>query len=104
MRATDIRRWANAGHALGARDGDVRFEDVEWARGNEDDFDACITAAALLRCCLEELPFSQPLGPTARAEGWILCSGSINLARPEATYRPIGSSTSAVTMPRVQAP
>jgi hypothetical protein len=82
----------------------VRFEDIEWARGNEDDFDASITAAALLRCCLEELPFSQPLGPTARAEGGILCSGSINLARPEATYRPIGSSTSAVTMPRLQAP
>jgi hypothetical protein len=66
----------------------VSFEGIEWARYNEDDFDACLTAAALLRCCLEDLPFSQPLDVAAPAEGGILGSGSINLALPEASYRP----------------
>ncbi len=66
----------------------VRFEGMEWARENEDDFDACVTAAALLRCCLEELPFSQPLDFATRAEGGILGSGSINLALGEASYQP----------------
>jgi hypothetical protein len=69
----------------------VSFEGIEWARNNEDDFDACLTAAALLRCCLEELPFSQPLDYAARAEGGILGSGSINLTLAEASYRPYRS-------------
>lgn len=82
----------------------VHFEDIEWARDNEDDFDACITAAALLRCCIEELPLSQPLGPAARTEGGILGSGSINLALPETSYRPMGSLPVAAIAPTRQAP
>lgn len=65
----------------------VRLEDLSYARDNEDDFDACITAAALLRCAVENLSFSARLDDSARLEGGILGSGSINLTLREATYR-----------------
>ena len=40
----------------------VLIDDVSWAQEGEDDFDACMTAAALLRLTLEGLPlsFSEP--------------------------------------------
>ncbi len=64
----------------------VRIEGLDEARGNEDDFDACVTAAALLRCELEGLRFFSP-GATDRIEGGILGSGSMNLALPERPWR-----------------
>ena len=51
------------------RQHEVHFDGLEWARDSEDDFDACITAAALLRCVLEGLPFSQRLDASSPAEG-----------------------------------
>lgn len=86
------------------RYGGVTYEGLEWARDNEDDFDACLTAAALLRCCLEELPFSQLLDSAARAEGGILGSGSINVGLPEATYRFDGFEPAAIRIPGQSAP
>lgn len=65
----------------------VKLEGLEWALDNEDDFDACITAAALLRCLIEELPLSQRLDASACAEGGILGSGSVNLTLPEVAFR-----------------
>ena len=53
---------------------------------NEDDFDACVTAAALLRCALEKLPLCLPLLDSARAEGGRLGTGSVNLGLPEQTF------------------
>jgi hypothetical protein len=38
----------------------VTLENLVEARANEDDFDACMMAAALLRCVLEELPLCPP--------------------------------------------
>ena len=65
----------------------VRIEGLENAKENEDDFDACIAAAALLRCELERLPFSAPWRETDRTEGGILGTGSINLALKERPWR-----------------
>jgi hypothetical protein len=70
----------------------VQFDGLEWALDNEDDFDACLTAAALLRCVIEELAFTEPLDARASAEGGILGSGSINLELPESAFRPDRSS------------
>jgi hypothetical protein len=75
------------------RYGKVRFEGLDCALDNEDDFDACVTAAALLRCVIEELPFTEPLDSAAGAEGGILGSGSVNLDLPETTYRAARPST-----------
>lgn len=72
------------------RDGNVQMDDLDCARNNDDDFDACITAAALLRCAIESLPFSDPLDRSASVEGGILGSGSINLTLRETSYRTRG--------------
>jgi len=48
------------------------------ANANEDDFDACLTAAALLRCVVEKLPLCLPRLNSARAEGGMLGTGSVN--------------------------
>jgi len=49
------------------------------AETNEDDFDALMTAAALLRCELEGIPLHRPCGGRNLAEGGILATGSVNL-------------------------
>ena len=67
----------------------VRIEDADAAAGNEDDFDACITAAALLRCVLEGLPLCPSRLDAHMAEGGILGTGTINLELPEQTFRPV---------------
>jgi hypothetical protein len=64
----------------------VRVEDLSSAQSSEDDFDACITAAALLRCQLERVPFCGPWQKTDRIEGGILGSASINLQLKERTF------------------
>ncbi len=66
----------------------VVLEDLDNARANEDDFDACITAAALLRCVLEGLPLSPAHLDAPAAEGGMLGTGSVNLALREKTWRP----------------
>lgn len=66
---------------------DVVVQDVDAAVYNEDDFDACITAAALLRCLLEDTPLSTPRLTDEIAEGGILGTGAINLDLSERTFR-----------------
>jgi hypothetical protein len=41
----------------------VVINDLDTAADNEDDFDACITAAALLRCLLEGTPVAHRESP-----------------------------------------
>ena len=64
----------------------VTIENVAEAEANEDDFDACLTAAALLRCVLEDLSLTLAALASARAEGGILGTGTINLDLPERTF------------------
>jgi len=60
----------------------VTIQNLFEAEANEDDFDALMTAAALLRCELEGIPL-HPSNPSyQRAEGGILGTGSINLDLP----------------------
>ena len=64
----------------------VQFEDLGEAEANEDDFDACLTAAALLRCVLGGEPlFSAQTGSPA-SEGAMLGTGSVNLSLPHRTF------------------
>lgn len=78
------------------RHNNVQFDGLDEARQNEDDFDACITAAALLRCVLEELPLAPPRDALATVEGGILGSGSISLDLRELTFRLPAEAISAV--------
>ncbi len=64
----------------------VVLNDLAHARENEDDFDACLTAAALLRCVLDGLPLYAPLD-SPKVEGGILGTGSVNLNLRERTFR-----------------
>jgi hypothetical protein len=64
----------------------VTLEDLVDAEGNEDDFDACFTAAALLRCVLERSPIELVADRAAPAEGGMLGTGSINLDLPERSF------------------
>ena len=68
-------------HALG-----VKFENLAEAEADEDDFDACLTAAALLRCVLEGSPVGHAHSSAARAEGGMLGAASINLELPERKF------------------
>ncbi len=69
------------------RQHEAHFDGLEWARDSEDDFDACITAAALRAA--SRGPSLQPAARRVQPgrEG-ILVQGSVNLALPEATFRP----------------
>ena len=89
------------------RTNEVALDDLQAACDGEDDFDACLTAAALLRCALENLSMHAPLD-SPHVEGGILGSGSINLAlrerqfRSEQTTRP-ASRISGASLTAVQA-
>ena len=61
------------------RKNEIRLEDLDKAQVSEDDFDALMTAAALLRCELEGVPLHEPCNDVSRSEGGILGTGSINL-------------------------
>jgi hypothetical protein len=76
------------------RTSEVALEDLEDACDGEDDFDACLTAAALLRCALENLPMHARL-ESPRVEGGILGTGSINLELRERQFRSEPSSRPA---------
>jgi hypothetical protein len=64
----------------------VRLENLYEAEADEDDFDACLTAAALIRCVLEGSPVERPHDSAARAEGGMLGTGSINLDLAERRF------------------
>jgi hypothetical protein len=67
----------------------VTFENLAEAEANEDDFDACMTAAALLRCILDGSPLCPPRIESASSEGGMLGTGSVNLRlAPQAFARP----------------
>jgi hypothetical protein len=68
-------------------DHSVTLVDLDFAESNEDDFDACLTAAALLRCAIEGAPMSSRDLTDPIAEGGILGTGSINLDLPESALR-----------------
>ena len=64
----------------------VTIANLTEAQANEDDFDACMTAAALLRCTLVKLPLCPPTIPSSREEGGILGTGSVDFALAEQTF------------------
>jgi hypothetical protein len=64
----------------------VTLQDMDRAEANEDDFDACVTAAALLRCVLDGTPLCPSRLEAAMSEGGILGTGSVNLRLPSATF------------------
>ena len=79
----------------------VTIENLTEAETNEDDFDACVTAAALLRCVLEHLPlYASPLD--TRAEGGILGTGSVNLDLSEQTFGSLPAPDIPIKQPRQQ--
>ncbi len=64
----------------------VDLEDLDQAEANEDDFDACVTAAALLRCILERVPLCPARLQSPAAEGGMLGTGSVSLRLPQRTF------------------
>jgi len=74
----------------------VTIESLVDAQTNEDDFDACMTAAALLRCVLDKVPLCLSRLDSARAEGGMLGTASVNLQLPEQTFGslPLGNRPS----------
>lgn len=64
----------------------VTIANADYAQSGEDDFDACMTAAALLRCELDQAPLSSPLTGNSRIEGSMLGTGSVNLRLSERTW------------------
>jgi hypothetical protein len=70
----------------------VSIKDSQRAESNEDDFDSCITAAALLRCVLEDDQLCPAVLSYADAEGGILGTSAINLQLPEQCFPPTRSN------------
>ena len=68
---------------------DVDLRDLDAARDNEDDFDALFTAAAVLRCQLEDRPLADREWIDPVAEGSMLLAGPVHP----------GGSTRALALP-----
>jgi hypothetical protein len=90
------------------RDLGVTIENLVEAEAKEDDFDALMTAAALLRCELERTPLHRPRVGSDYAEGGILGAGSVNLELPARTFQPHfhrsgRSEPSSITAPAQEA-
>ncbi len=64
----------------------VTLDGLSEAEQNEDDFDACFTAAALLRCVLDGSPLCPSPIESATVEGGILGTGSVNLELPAQVF------------------
>lgn len=56
----------------------VEVDDLGPARKNEDDFDACFTVAAVLRCLCEGRKLATPGWVDDQAEGSMLLTGAVN--------------------------
>jgi hypothetical protein len=82
----------------------VVLQDLTNAEGNEDDFDACMTAAALLRCVLEDVPLYGSSLNSPDAEGGILATGSLNFGLKEQTFRSDQPAAPVATAHIVSAP
>jgi hypothetical protein len=75
LRAANWVRWLR-----------VTFENLADAEANEDDFDACLTAAALLRCVLDGSPLCPARLDSGASEGGMLGTGSVNLQLPQQAF------------------
>jgi uncharacterized C2H2 Zn-finger protein len=64
----------------------VTVENLAEAEVNEDDFDACMTAAALLRCVIEKSLLCPSDLNSPRSEGGMLGTGSVNLRLRTQTF------------------
>ena len=73
-RAEGCERLGRAGWI---RQHGVRLDDVARARANEDDFDARFTAAAVLRCLVEDRPLVSDAWVDGVAEGSMLLAGPV---------------------------
>lgn len=56
----------------------IVLSDLGSARGNEDDFDALFTAAAVLRCVVEDTDIVDPRWIDPKSEGAMLLAGPVN--------------------------
>jgi hypothetical protein len=85
LRAASLVRWLR-----------VTFENLAEAEANEDDFDACVTAAALLRCVLDGSPLCPSRLESPASEGGMLGTRSVNLRLPKQTFAGSGRVQPAV--------
>jgi len=83
-REVGIERLIKAGWVI---NNNVRIQDRQQATANEDDFDALLSAAALLRLFLEEAPIESLVSENLNIEGGVLGSASI-LAGKQKISRP----------------
>jgi hypothetical protein len=102
----DLRRAAirQLGSANWVRRERVVLQDLPNAEANEDDFDACMTAAALLRSVLEDIPLYASSLDAPDAEGGILATGSLNFDLREQTFRSDQPAAPVATAHIVSAP
>ena len=63
------------------RTNQIDLQNLESARNNEDDFDACLTAAAFLRCLCEKRQLVEPNHIDSQVEGSMLLLGPIDPCR-----------------------
>jgi hypothetical protein len=82
----------------------VSLEDLDHAESNEDDFDACVTSAALLRCILEAASLCSAQLPSQASEGGMLGTGSVNFRLPPRTSTKQGQKRPLVEPPCLTAP
>ena len=84
----EVRRDAIAAlqFAQWVRELGVTIENLAEAEANEDDFDACITAAAFAPVRLGETPFVFARPPLSASGGWNTWHWNYNLALPGQTF------------------
>lgn len=70
----------------------IELGDLGPSRKNEDDFDACFTAAAVLRCLCEGRELSAPEWIDDQAEGSMLLTGAVNPGYRVDASNPMGIS------------
>ena len=63
------------------RDGGVQLGDLASAQADEDVFDSLLTAAAVLRCTIEDRPLCEPRWVDRVAEGSMLLAGPVDLTQ-----------------------
>lgn len=78
QRIAACKRFAAANWVRESR---VGLPDLEPAQAGEDDFDALFTAAAVLRCAVENLPIVFPQWIDSKVEGSMLLAGPVDPAR-----------------------
>lgn len=87
------------------RDNGVMLHDIDAALADENQFDAMVTAAGLLRLVVEEEPLNSGALEDPVAEGGILGTGTINFDLPEADFLPDGGALqSGPSPPEVSIP